>query len=220
VLDEVDQLLDMGFRDDITYITKHSNNCRQTIGFSATIGKNIKKLSYAIMENPEFISAKSSEIPDHQIDQNVIFTKPREKFDDLQHFLNEANPFLAIIFCRTRKRVDTLDLKLAQAGFNCAKLHGGMPQSKRQKSMKAFKALKIQYLICTEVAARGIDVTGVTHVINYDMPETHESYIHRVGRTGRVNATGKTYLFVNEDEKETFESLKTELNLNIKPSDH
>jgi ATP-dependent RNA helicase DeaD len=107
--------------------------------------------------------------------------------------------------------VDQLDTALHQAGYNCAKLHGGMPQSKRQNAMKAFRALKIQYLVATEVAARGIDVTGVTHVINYDMPESAESYVHRVGRTGRIHESGDTITFVNEEEKDTYDDMMASL---------
>lgn len=216
VLDEVDQLLEMGFRDDINYIMKESNPDKQVIGFSATISKSVKKLAYHIMKDPQFVSTKSADIPYDQIEQYVIMTKPRNKLPDLQSFIDEENPFMAIIFCRTRRRVDNLETSLHQAGYNCMKLHGGMPQSKRQQTIKAFKSLKIQYLIATEVAARGLDITGVTHVINFDIPETVESYIHRIGRTGRVDNQGKTYLFVNEEEEKALFEIEKTLNFKIK----
>jgi len=142
-------------------------------------------------------------------------TKPREKFDALTHVLDEENAFMAIIFCRTRRRVDQLEASLHQAGYNCLKLHGGMPQSKRQNAIKAFKSIKIQYLVATEVASRGLDISGVTHVFNYDIPETVESYIHRIGRTGRAKDKGKTYLFVNEEEKKTLESFENTIGFKI-----
>lgn len=211
VLDEIDQLLEMGFRDDIVKINKWCQNKKQTLGFSATISKSVKKLIYTLTDQPVFIKADENHYEQKHIDQKMVLTKPRQKFDDLCSYLNEETPFLAIIFCRTRRRVDQLDTALHQAGYNCSKLHGGMPQSKRQNAMKAFRALKIQYLVATEVAARGIDVTGVTHVINYDMPESAESYVHRVGRTGRIHESGDTITFVNEEEKDTYDDMMASL---------
>lgn len=214
VLDEVDQLLDMGFRDDINFIEKETNRNKQVIGYSATISTSVKKLAYRIMENPEFLSVKKEAVPD-AIDQYIVHTTPRNKINDLKKLFDEENPFMAIIFCRTRRRVDELEAKIHQSGYNVMKLHGGMPQSKRQQAIKAFKGLKIQYLIATEVAARGLDITGVTHVFNYDMPETVESYIHRVGRTGR-NDTGKTYLFANEEDEKMIKDIESKLQYKIK----
>lgn len=216
VLDEVDQLLEMGFRDDISFIMKESKPVKQVIGYSATISKTVKKLAFNIMKDPKFVSTKVADIPYDQIEQYVIMTKPRNKLADFQQLADNENPFMAIIFCRTRRRVDNLETSLHQAGYNCMKLHGGLPQSKRQQTIKAFKSLKIQYLIATEVAARGLDITGVTHVINYDIPETVESYIHRIGRTGRVDDCGKTYLFVNEEEEKDLFEIEKALNFKIK----
>lgn len=215
VLDEIDQLLDMGFRDDITLIHKSCQKDMQIIGYSATISPSVKKLSYKICATPVFVSTKTADIPMDQIKQYVVMTKPREKFNALTQVLDEENAFMAIIFCRTRRRVDQLEESLHQAGYNCSKLHGGMPQSKRQKAIKAFKAIKLQYLVATEVASRGLDISGVTHVFNYDIPETVESYIHRIGRTGRAKDKGKTYLFVNEEEKQTLQSFEKTLGFEI-----
>lgn len=218
VLDEVDQLLDMGFRDDILKIQRVCNHTMQVAGYSATISPSVKKLSYKLMKDPVFISAKEADIPYDQIDQHVVITKPRQKLEDLKNVLDEENPFMAIIFCRTRRRVDNLEESLHQAGYNCMKLHGGMQQSKRQKAIKAFKSIKIQYLIATEVASRGLDISGVTHVFNFDIPETVESYIHRIGRTGRSKDSGKTFLFVNEEEIPTLETFEKSLKFKIKRS--
>jgi len=219
VLDEVDQLLDMGFRDDIIKIKNSCGKDMQIVGYSATISATVKKLSYKLMKDPVFVSSKAAEIPYDQIDQHVIITRPRKKLEDLQRVLDDENPFMAIIFCRTRRRVDNLEVSLHQAGYNCMKLHGGMPQAKRQQAIKAFKSIKIQYLIATEVASRGLDISGVTHVFNYDIPETVESYIHRIGRTGRSKDSGKTFLFVNEEEIPTLELFEKTLNFKIQRSD-
>lgn len=219
VLDEIDQLLDMGFRDDIITIHKACNKNMQNIGFSATISPSVKKLSYKLTDNPCFVSAKRSDIPVDQIKQYAVITTARWKLDKLKSIMDDENPFMGIIFCRTRRRVDNLEASLHQLGCNVMKLHGGMPQSKRQKAIKAFKSLKVQYLVATEVASRGLDITGVTHVFNYDIPETVESYIHRIGRTGRSQDTGKTFLFVNEDEMSTLEAFEKELQFKIERSE-
>ena len=216
VLDEVDQLLDMGFRDDIITIKSACSKSMQIIGYSATISASVKKLSYKITESPVFVSAKEADIPLDQIEQYVVITRPRKKLEDLETVLSQENAFMGIIFCRTRRRVDNLEMALHQAGYNVTKLHGGMPQSKRQKAIKAFKSLKIQYLIATEVASRGLDITGITHVFNYDIPETVESYIHRIGRTGRSKDKGKTFLFVNEEEQDMLKIIEDKLQLQMK----
>lgn len=215
ILDEVDQLLDMGFRDDIFTILKTCPKKMQMIGFSATVNPAVKKLAYRLIDSPQFISAKMAETPVDQIKQYAIITKPRNKQADFIELTQNIQPFMAIVFCRTRRRVDQLEMALHQQGFNCTKLHGGMPQSKRQKAIKAFKSLSIQYLIATEVASRGLDISGVTHVFNYDIPENSESYIHRIGRTGRAKEDGVTYVFVNEDEVNQLQVIEKDIQCEI-----
>lgn len=215
ILDEVDQLIEMGFQPDLDLILKACPEKRQTLGFSATISPKVKKQAYKMMATPNFVSTKKKSTDHDRIDHFLIETKPRNKQDDLVALLNKENPFLCIIFCRTRRRVEQLETNLHQLGFNCKMLHGGMAQNKRQQAIKAFRDLSIQYLIATEVAARGLDITGVSHVINYDMPESIESYVHRIGRTGRVQNTGKTYLFSNPEDEETLKEIKKSLNLSF-----
>lgn len=213
VFDEIDQLIEMGFQPDLDTILHHVPDQRQTLGFSATISKSVKKQAYKMMQEPQFISTKTEKVITKQISHHLIQTTPRSKQGDLIALLEEKNPFLCIIFCRTRRRVDQLEEGLHQAGFSCMKLHGGMPQNKRQKTLKAFRGLSIQYLIATEVASRGLDISGVTHVINYDMPETPESYVHRIGRTGRKDDSGQTYLFANPEDADQVEIIKKSLDL-------
>jgi len=213
VFDEIDQLIEMGFQTDLDKILNHCPSKRQTLGFSATISKSVKKQAYKMMTQPTFVSTKTQEVIRDKVKHHLIVTSPRQKQNDLVTLLQEENPFLCIIFCRTRRRVDQLEESLHIKGFNCMKLHGGMPQSKRQKTLKAFRNLSIQYLVATEVASRGLDITGVTHVINYDMPESPESYVHRIGRTGRQDDHGQTYLFCNPEDQDMLEAIKTQLNL-------
>jgi len=191
IIDEADQMLLMGFKNEIETIMNFAPKKVQVLCFSATIDSKVKKLAYRYMEEPTIIDIteeETSKIPN--IEQEVIKTTDRWKVDALAKALEEDNPFMAIIFCRTKRRADDLELKLAEKGIKAAKLHSDIPQNKREKIMKSFKNCDIQYLIATDVASRGIDVSGVTHIYNYDAPENLESYIHRIGRTGRAGESG------------------------------
>lgn len=202
VLDEADEMLFMGFRKDIEDIIKHlPKNC-QKVFFSATMNSQVKKLAYRYMNDPSIVSIKKQEITLKNITQEVVKTTDRNKQDSLCCVMDKDNPFMSIIFCRTKARVDKLEEALCKRGYNCAKLHSDIQQSKRERIMKSFKNADIQYLIATDVAARGIDITGVDTIYNYDIPETVESYIHRIGRCGRAGEKGYTCLFIDpKDEK-------------------
>ncbi|NLL29660.1 MAG: DEAD/DEAH box helicase [Clostridiales bacterium] len=196
VIDEADQMLFMGFKNEIEKIMTFTPKKIQVLCFSATIDPKVKKLAYRYMNNPAVIDIseeESSKLPD--ITQEVIKTTDRWKFDSLCKVLEEDNPFMSIIFCRTKRRADELEMKLAERGVKAAKLHSDIPQNKRERIMKDFRNCNIQYLIATDVASRGIDVSGVTHIYNYDIPENAEAYIHRIGRTGRAGDKGYTCLF-------------------------
>lgn len=203
VLDEADQMLLMGFKNEVEKIIKHSSTKHQTLCFSATMNSDVKKLAYRYMKDPKQVIIQKQEVTLKNIKQVVIETTDRKKLDALCKVLDETNPFMAIIFCRTKRRVDKLEVDLYQRGYNCKKLHGDLTQSKREKVMKDFKNTDIQYLIATDVAARGLDITGVSHIYNYDIPENTESYIHRIGRTGRAGEKGWAYLFIDPKDKDT-----------------
>lgn len=197
VLDEAYQMLFMGFRNEIDSIMKETPKKHQILCFSATIDSKVKKLAYRYMNDPVSISIEKEQVTLENIKQEVVETTDRWKFDSLCKVLDEDNPFMAIIFCRTKRRVDKLEEELYQKGYNCKKIHSDIPQPKRERIMKSFRNADIQYLIATDVAARGLDVTGVTHVYNYDIPENVEGYIHRIGRTGRAKESGYTCLFID-----------------------
>lgn len=203
VLDEADQMLLMGFKNEVEKIIKHSSTKHQTLCFSATMNSDVKKLAYRYMKDPKQVIIQKQEVTLKNIKQVVIETTDRKKLDALCKVLDETNPFMAIIFCRTKRRVDKLEVDLYQRGYNCKKLHGDLTQSKRERVLKDFKNTDIQYLIATDVAARGLDITGVTHIYNYDIPENAESYIHRIGRTGRAGEKGWAYLFIDPKDKGT-----------------
>lgn len=195
VLDEADQMLLMGFKNEVETIMKYSPKKIQTLCFSATMDSSVKKLAYRYMQDPAVVSIQKEEVTLKNIKQELVETSDRWKQDSLCTVLDEDNPFMAIIFCRTKRRADALELTMHGRGYNCQKIHSDVPQPKRERIMKSFKNADIQYLIATDVAARGIDISGVGHIYNYDMPETIESYIHRIGRTGRKGEEGYTCLF-------------------------
>lgn len=195
VLDEADQMLLMGFKNEVEMITQALPKKRQTLCFSATMASDVKKIAYRYTKSPSLVTIASKKVTLESIRQEVVETTDRHKQAALFTVLNEDTPYMAIIFCRTKRRVEMLYDAMVQAGYSCVRLHSDILQSKRERMMKAFRKGDIQYLIATDVAARGIDVSGITHVYNYDMPETPESYIHRIGRTGRAGETGYTCLF-------------------------
>ncbi|MBC2857332.1 DEAD/DEAH box helicase [Cetobacterium sp. 2A] len=215
VLDEADQMLLMGFRNEIDAIIEVSNKKRQTLCFSATIDSAVKKLAYRICKDPKIVVIESEDVTLKNIDQFLIETTDRRKLDMLAQVLNKTNPFMAIIFCRTKVRVDNLEEALFAKGFSCQKLHSDIPQAKREKIMKSFKNVEFQYLIATDVAARGLDITGITHIYNYDIPENAEGYIHRIGRTGRAGENGQTYLFIDPKDMKTLEAIEENIKMEI-----
>ena len=215
VLDEADQMLLMGFRNEVDAIMKETNNKKQILCFSATMNSSVKKLAYRYMDNPDLISVKKESVTLSTINQELVETTDRWKLDSLCKVLDEDNPFMAIIFCRTKRRADNLENALHYRGYNCKKIHSDIPQNKRERIMREFRDAKIQYLIATDVAARGIDVTGVSNIYNYDIPETPESYIHRIGRTGRAGENGYTCLFVDPKDSRLVSEIESVIEFKI-----
>lgn len=215
VLDEADQMLFMGFKNEVESIIKETPKKRQTLCFSATMDSQVKKLAYRYMNDPLMVNIKKETVTLNNIKQFVVETTDRKKQDALCAVLEEDNPFMAIIFCRTKRRADDLEIALHRRGFKCEKLHGDLIQSKRERIMKSFRNADIQYLIATDVAARGLDVSGVTHIYNYDIPENAEGYIHRIGRTGRAGEEGYTCLFIDPKNQKTLEEIERAIKFKI-----
>jgi len=190
VIDEADEMLLMGFLPQVDEIIYDTLSTRQTMLFSATMPKEIHSLTKRYMEKPEFIEIKAKKITVEEIKQVVIETTDRRKQETLIHLIQEHRPFLAIIFCRTIVRAKKLHEALIAGGFESDELHGDLSQSKRERALKRFRDAKTQFLVATDVAARGLDVEGVTHVYNYDIPHDVDSYLHRIGRTGRAGGDG------------------------------
>lgn len=215
VLDEADQMLFMGFKNEVEAIIKETPKKRQTLCFSATMDSQVKKLAYRYMNDPLMVAIRKETVTLNNIKQFVVETTDRKKQDALCAVLKEDNPFMAIIFCRTKRRADDLEIALHRRGFKCEKLHGDLIQSKRERIMKSFRNADIQYLIATDVAARGLDVSGVTHIYNYDIPENAEGYIHRIGRTGRAGEEGYTCLFIDPKNEKTLEEIERAIKFKI-----
>lgn len=197
VLDEVDRMLDMGFVQEIKHLLSLLPRQRQSLFFSATIQKNVEMLIKDFMKDYVKVSVKSRETSDN-VDQDIVkVARSSNKVDTLHDVLIGGEITKALIFARTKRGVDTLSRDLRERGFKSDSIHGDKPQGKREKVLNNFKADKIQILVATDVAARGLDIPDISHVINYDLPANYDDYIHRIGRTGRANNTGKALTFVN-----------------------
>ncbi|MBX9973827.1 DEAD/DEAH box helicase [Cytobacillus firmus] len=215
VLDEADQMLHIGFLDEVEDIIKETPGSRQTMLFSATIPAEIKKLARKHLKEPQYIQVEKTQGPADSVKQIAIHTIDRAKQATLMQMIQTHRPFLAVIFCRTKRRVSKLYEALKSNGFQCDQLHGDLSQSKREQVMKRFRDAEIQLLVATDVAARGLDVEGVTHVFNYDIPLDPESYVHRIGRTGRAGMKGMAITFYSSADKPLLEAIEKGLNITI-----
>ncbi|MBU2701926.1 ATP-dependent RNA helicase DeaD [Sporomusaceae bacterium BoRhaA] len=199
VMDEADEMLDMGFVDDIEAILEHVSKIeRQTMLFSATMPKPILHLSERYMDNPVIVAISKEKLTVPLIDQ--VYYETREKLEGLCRVLDTETTGQLIIFCRTKRGVDDLVASLSGRGYMADGLHGDLSQAQRDRVMKKFRESKLEILIATDVAARGIDIDDITHVINYDIPQDPESYVHRIGRTGRAGRKGIAITFIQPRE--------------------
>lgn len=202
ILDEADRMLDMGFIDDVMAIAKVTPRRKQTLLFSATVGGKLSAVIKQLLNEPIHIDFSREKITPIQIEQELyIVNNQIHKKHLLRYFLTKEKIFKAIIFSATKIGADRLAVQLIKEGFLAASLHGDLKQSVRNKTIEKLHRNKIQYLVATDVAARGIDVADVTHVINYDLPRFYEDYVHRIGRTGRAGKTGKAISFALEQDR-------------------
>ncbi len=197
VLDEADQMLDMGFINDIKFLLSFLTAKKQTLFFSATLPPAIEHLIKDFLVDPVRISIRSQATP-AQIDQDVVRVKQGEdKIEILHNLLKEASFQKVLIFARTKSSTEKLSKILFSRGFKAESIHGNKSHSKRQQALKMFKEDRVEILVATDIAARGLDIPNVSHVINFDVPATYEDYIHRIGRTGRAEKTGIALTFVS-----------------------
>ncbi|NCO88368.1 hypothetical protein AUK04_02890 [Candidatus Roizmanbacteria bacterium CG2_30_33_16] len=196
VLDETDQMLNMGFIHDVKHIISFLPKKRQSLFFSATVSPEINRLIQSFVVNPITISVKTQETTSHIRQDVVRLTNGESKGDVLNKLLRGEEFKKILVFGRTKMGVERLSRELFSKGFRVASIHGDKPQMKRQQAIRMFKENVVSILVATDVAARGLDIPNVTHVINYDVPATYEDYIHRIGRTGRANNTGTALTLV------------------------
>jgi len=208
VLDEADRMLDMGFIDDVEYILSKVPMNRQTSLFSAIIDQSVMRLCNRYMKNPEKILVSKDEIALTQISQYYMVVNPQNKFENLRNILDVHRVERAIIFCKNRRGTDILAAKLRKQGYEAEPFHAGFTQPQRESVINAFKKERIKLLVATDVAARGLDIQGITHIINYDMPLDPPVYFHRIGRTARMGCEGTAITLVGYGEMTELNRIK------------
>jgi len=215
VLDEADEMLDLGFIDDVERILRLSPSGRQTSLFSATIPPPIERLADRYMYDPVTIRVTPKQLTVDAIEQAFVEVPARQKVDRLIDVLRAEEPEQAIIFCRTKAGTAKLDETLRARGLGVKALHGDMSQGQRDGVMLSFKDHRLRLLVATDVAARGLDIEHVTHVINYDVPDVTDTYVHRIGRTGRVGRTGRAITFVTPAQRPEIDRIQREAKTSI-----
>lgn len=215
VLDEADRMLDMGFVKDINKILDKTPQKKQTSLFSATMDRNIWKICNKYMSKPEKILVSKDEITLEQIDQKFVRVDTSSRFPILKELIKEQKIRKAIIFTRTKRGAYRLSKQLKNNGYNAGALHGDLTQAQRDRITRNFRKDKVDFLAATDIAARGLDIGGITHIVNYNMPMETNSYFHRIGRTARMENEGTSILFVAHGEESAFDDIKAQTNLKI-----
>ncbi|WP_077210909.1 DEAD/DEAH box helicase [Bacillus dakarensis] len=215
IIDEADEMLSMGFIDQVQAIIEELPKKRVTSVFSATFPEEIKSLCLNYMQDPITIEIETSEEAKHRIQHSYLKVEEQEKFSLLKDITAVENPDSCIIFCNTQQRVDEVFDNLDNLGYPCDKIHGGMYQEDRFDVMKDFKKGIFRYLVATDVAARGIDIEDITLIVNYDIPFEKESYVHRTGRTGRAGKKGKAISFITQNEEGILTEIEEYIGMDI-----
>jgi len=217
VLDEADEMLDLGFLEDVEKILSLTPNGRQTALFSATMPPPIRTLADNYLYDPVLVKVKADTLTIDTVEQFQLPVNTRDKPDKLVEVLNAERPDQAIVFVRTKVRCEQLFRTLRDRGMDVKALHGDMSQGSRDGVMLAFKSGRLKILVATDVAARGLDISTVTHIINYDVPTSPDTYVHRIGRTGRVGRSGRAITFVEPRQLREVEAIERHIGLTITP---
>lgn len=215
VLDEVDRMLDIGFRDDIKAILSRVTGEHQTMFVSATIDAEIKRLAGRYMKNPMDIDVSRDRLTVEEVDQSYVSVDGRQKFQLLKLVMRQDDPPVAIVFCNTKASARKLARKLHDVGLNAKEIHGDLIQRKRDHVMQRFRRHQIRVLVATDLASRGIDVSSISHIINYDIPADAEAYVHRIGRTARMGAKGYAITFVTHEQGKELTNIEKLINQEI-----
>ena len=216
ILDEADRMLDMGFIDDVKTIFQHTSNDRQTLLFSATISAAVNELAHKILKNHETIRVTKQNATADTVEHVMYPVEERRKIDLFMRLLAEQNWFQVLVFTSTKEQADRLMAALKEKKVDAAVCHGDKSQGSRRRALADFKSAKIQVLIATEIAARGLDIQGLEYVVNYNLPYLAEDYVHRIGRTGRAGASGLAISFVSREEERTLDNIERLIGSRIK----
>jgi ATP-dependent RNA helicase RhlE len=217
VLDEADRMLDMGFINDVRRIVGALPVKRQTMLFSATISPEVKALAASMQKSPEMIQIGRPRNPIETITQHIYPVRKEQKMDLLVHMLSSPQMYSVLVFSRTKRGADRINRRLKAAGVVSESIHSGRTQGQRLLAMEGFRKGKYQVLVATDIAARGIDIEGISHVINFDVPVYAEDYVHRIGRTGRATATGDAITFVSYDEQQYLREIENFIGREFEP---
>jgi len=215
VLDEADRMLDMGFQRDVGKIISYCPLKRQTLLFSATISDEVSRLARRYMNNPIKISAQSY-VDSSKLVQFYCSVRDNEKISLLVHFLKNEKADLVMVFCNTQRKTEFVSHHLKKLGIDSLSIHGGYSQNQRSRAMHHFTSGRITVLVCTDIAARGLDIKGISHIYNYDMPADNTDYIHRIGRTARAGSEGKVMNLIGSNDYENFDNILRDKSLDIK----
>lgn len=215
VLDEADEMMKLGFLEDVEVLLKALAADRQLLLFSATIPDRVRALAHRYMNQPKEIKVEADAPTLDAIHQTIVDSSEDTKLDQLCEIINTRQPYLMMVFCMTKQKVHQVMMALAQRGYLVDELHGDLTQAQRNFVMKKFRSAELQILVTTDIAARGLDIEGVTHVVNYDIPRSTEDYIHRIGRTGRAGREGEAITFVNARQYDKLRAIEAGIRKHI-----